>query len=252
MQDWKVICLKVTVVGYWGGFPGKNEATSGYLFEHEGYSLLVDCGSGVIAQLQNYIALENIDAVLISHYHHDHIADIGPLQYGRLVRTKLGECHTSLPIYGHTLDMNQFSKLTYKTYTKGIAYNPDKPLKLGPFTIEFLKTIHPAPCFAFKITTGTLTVVYSADTSYLEELIPFSKNADLFIAECSFYAEQDGKGAGHLNSIDVATISKLAKVKQLLLTHLPHFGNHQQLLQETSTIFAGETTLASAGYIWER
>ncbi|MCX8046397.1 MAG: MBL fold metallo-hydrolase, partial [Anoxybacillus gonensis] len=43
--------MKVTVIGYWGAFPKKNEATSCYLFEHDGFRLLVDCGSGALAQL---------------------------------------------------------------------------------------------------------------------------------------------------------------------------------------------------------
>ena len=46
--------MKMTVVGFWGGFPEAGEATSGYLFEHDGFRLLVDCGSGVLAQLQKY------------------------------------------------------------------------------------------------------------------------------------------------------------------------------------------------------
>ncbi len=63
--------MKMTVVGFWGGFPEAGEATSGYLFEHDGFRLLVDCGSGVLAQLQKYITPSDIDAVVLSHYHHD-------------------------------------------------------------------------------------------------------------------------------------------------------------------------------------
>ena len=77
--------MKMTVVGFWGGFPEAGEATSGYLFEHDGFRLLVDCGSGVLAQLQKYITPSDIDAVVLSHYHHDHVADIGVLQYARLI-----------------------------------------------------------------------------------------------------------------------------------------------------------------------
>lgn len=65
--------MKMTVVGFWGGFPEAGEATSGYLFEHDGFRLLVDCGSGVLAQLQKYITPSHIDAVVLSHYHHDRI-----------------------------------------------------------------------------------------------------------------------------------------------------------------------------------
>jgi ribonuclease BN (tRNA processing enzyme) len=252
MTKWRVICLRMTVIGYWGGFPGKNEATSGYLFEYNGYKLLVDCGSGVVSQLQNYISIESLNAVIISHYHHDHIADIGPLQYGRLVRTMLGECHEPLPIYGHTLDSQNFSKLTYKTYTTGIAYNSNNEVHIGPFTISFLKTNHPVPCFAMKISTDKHTVIYTADSSYLDAFIPFSKEADLLIAECSFYGEQDGTNAGHLNSYDVGNIAKEAKVKEVLLTHLPHFGEHSRLISEAKEKFNGKVSLASSGLVWEK
>jgi ribonuclease BN (tRNA processing enzyme) len=242
--------MKVTVIGYWGGFPGKNEATSGYLVEHDNFSLLVDCGSGVLSQLQNYISIENLDGVIISHYHHDHIADIGPLQYGRLVRTMLGESDKPLPIYGHNLDGVQFSKLTYKNYTTGVFYKHSKPLQIGPFTITFLETKHPVPCYAMRISAGESSIVYTADSSYIQSFIPFSKEADLLICECNFYAEQDGSSAGHMNSLDAAKIANEANVEEMLLTHLPHFGNHETLVEEARTIYKGPIHLASSGWSW--
>lgn len=69
--------MKVTVIGCYGGFPTANEATSGYLFQSGDFSLLVDCGSAVLSKLFGYVPAEKLDAVVLSHYHHDHIADIG-------------------------------------------------------------------------------------------------------------------------------------------------------------------------------
>lgn len=91
--------MKWTVIGYWGGYPGEKEATSGYLLEHDGYRLLVDCGSGVLAQLQSFISVRDIDAVILSHYHHDHVADIGPLQFARLIESMTNGVLPELPIY---------------------------------------------------------------------------------------------------------------------------------------------------------
>ena len=47
--------MKLTIIGFWGGYPKKNGASSGYLLEHDGFNLLIDCGSGVLAKMQNMI-----------------------------------------------------------------------------------------------------------------------------------------------------------------------------------------------------
>jgi len=239
-------CMKLTVIGYWGGFPGKGEATSGYLFEKEGFRLLVDCGSAVLSQLQQYVEPSELDAVILSHYHHDHVADVGPLQYARLIGGMLGKTKEALPIYAHQND-TKFHSLTYKGVTEGMAYDPNKPMRIGPFTITFLQTDHPVECYAMRITDGTNSIVYTADSSYKEEFIPFSKDADLLLTECNLYADQDGKQAGHMNSHDAATIAKNADVKQLILTHLPHFGDHRELISEAQSIYKGPIQLAKSG-----
>ncbi|QBG55430.1 hypothetical protein D2M30_1099 [Bacillus amyloliquefaciens] len=244
--------MKVTVIGCCGGFPAANEATSGYLFQSGGYSLLVDCGSAVLSKLFAYVPAEELDAVILSHYHHDHIADIGPLQFAKQVGSFLGKGTDALPIYGHEADIEQFERLTYKTHTKGVAYQPDRPLSAGPFTITFLKTVHPVTCYAMRITDGTATVVYTADSSYQDAFIPFAENADLLICECNFYAHQDGAPAGHMNSTEAGRIAREAGAGELILTHLPHFGEHLKLKEEAESVFGGKVTIAASGLKWEK
>lgn len=77
--------MKLTVIGHWGGYPKMGEASSGYLLEHKGFKLLVDCGSAVLSQLQYYLKPTELDAVIVSHYHPDHVADIGVLQHALLI-----------------------------------------------------------------------------------------------------------------------------------------------------------------------
>ncbi|HLR02774.1 MAG TPA: MBL fold metallo-hydrolase [Virgibacillus sp.] len=242
--------MKLTVIGYWGGYPAPGGATSAYLLEHDGFSLLVDMGSGALSKVQKYIHVTDIDAVILSHYHHDHIADIGVLQFAWLVQSYLQGQDDVLPIYGHVEDEKGFESLTHD-YTEGIAYDPSETLTVGPFTISFLKTVHPVPCYGFRITAGEKTIVYTADTSYQDEWISFANGADFLVADCNFYANQDGKQAGHMNSTDVGRIANEAKVKTLLLSHLPQYGSHEQLKKEASALFSGKVELAIEGFVWE-
>jgi ribonuclease BN (tRNA processing enzyme) len=109
---------KITTIGWWGAYPSAGEATSGYLLQSDGLNILVDCGSGVLSLLQNYIKLQNLDAVVLSHYHWDHVADIGCLQYAARILMDLGDREKPLEIYGHAEDDN-FSGLSYLQYSRG-------------------------------------------------------------------------------------------------------------------------------------
>ncbi|MFD2443123.1 MBL fold metallo-hydrolase [Bacillus sp. CGMCC 1.16607] len=243
--------MKLTVIGFWGGYPKKNEASSGYLLEHNGFRLLIDCGSGVLSKLQNFLQPEELDAVILSHYHPDHIADIGVLQHARLIQGFLGKKFGSLPIYGHGFDQQEFAKLTYKEITHGVVYKPDQPLSIGPFEMKLMQTNHPVPCFAMRIEAEGKVFVYTADTSFKHEFVPFSKGADLLLCECNFYGNQNGQNAGHMTSNDAGRLAVDANVKNLILTHLPHYGELNQLIVEAKTMFNGPVFLANEGLTFQ-
>lgn len=239
--------MKLTTIGFWGGYPKADEASSGYILEHDGFHMMIDFGSGVLSKMQNFLKPEEIDAVILSHYHPDHHADIGVLQHARLIQGLLGKSNTCLPIYGHNLESAEFSKLTYKEITKGIPYEQQNALTIGPFHVQFLMTNHPVPCFAMRFEADGKSIVYTADTSFKEEMISFSDRADLLLCECNFYSDQDGRNAGHMNSTDAGTLAHEAKVKKLILTHLPHYGNLSNLPEEAARIYSGPVSLARYG-----
>ncbi|MCP3026733.1 MBL fold metallo-hydrolase [Halobacillus sp. A5] len=241
--------MQVTTIGYWGGYPAANSATSCYLVEEDNYKLLVDCGSGALAKLQQKIEIKELDAVVLSHYHQDHIADIGVLQYACLVQNTIAETTDVLPIFGHEMDEKSFQSLTHQ-YTEGVAYDPTQTLQLGPLSVEFLQTLHPVPCFAMKICSSTAEVVYTADTGYFEELASFAHGADLLITDTNFYKGMDGSGPGHMTSEEAATVAKKADVETLWLSHLPQFGRRKLLLQEAADVFNGHIKLADEKLAW--
>lgn len=241
--------MKVTVIGYWGAYPAKDSATSSYLLEKDGFSCLLDCGSGALSKLQSYINPIDLDAVVLSHYHSDHIADIGVLQHAWLVQNLLRETDEVLPIYGHSEDERHFKGLTHQN-TEGIAYDPTKKLEVGPFQFEFMRTNHPVPCYGMRITDSEDTLVYTADSSFKEEWITFSHDADLLITDCNFYEDQDGSGPGHMTSKENAQIAARAGVSDLILSHLPHFGDTDQLAAEAKQSFTGKVQVAYEGLVW--
>lgn len=241
--------MKITVVGFWHAYPEAGEAASGYLIEEEGYSVLIDCGSGVVSNVQRYIKLEHIDAVVLSHYHNDHVSDMGAFHYFRLLQPYIQEAPAKpVRVIGHKQDQNGFEGLSYKNIVEAEAYDEGEPLQLGPFTFYFYAVQHAVPCFAMKIAGGSGSLFYTADTSYFKELADYAEGVDLLIAEASLYSGQDGSGPGHMTSTEAAEIASRAAVKELLLTHLPHFGSHETLLEEAGSVYEGPVYLASSGW----
>lgn len=179
--------MELTVLGFYGGYPYNNIGTSGYLLKTKDFNLLIDCGSGVLMSLENVLDPLKLNAVILSHYHADHIADVGVLQYYWQLHEKRYQTDI-LPIYGHTLDKVQFDALTWPNATQKVAFDPNKVNNIGPFDISFLKTVHPVPAFAIRIKNrdNGKVLVYTADSRYFEELIDFSQNADLMIADTNF------------------------------------------------------------------
>lgn len=238
--------MKLTVLGYWGGYPWQGEGTSSYLLQAEGYNLLIDAGSSTLNVLQTEISPFEIDSVLISHYHHDHIADLGVLQYYRQLAPQ-PEGVKILPIYGHQEDQQQFEKLTLAGISQGISYHEADQLDLGPFTVTFLRTVHPVTCFAMRIVEKQTrkVLVYTADTGYFPELSEFVRGADVLLSDTYFLTGHENHHA-HLTSKETGELAKRNNVKTLLLSHLSQTCDLDVLKEETSNFAGADVTVQLA------
>jgi ribonuclease BN (tRNA processing enzyme) len=214
--------------------------------------MLVDCGSAVLAKMQKYIKIEELDALLVSHYHFDHTADIGTLLYGRQIKTKLGQVSKPLDIYGHTYNRVELDRMKLEGYANVTAYTEKDTIQAGPFTITFCEVKHPVKCYAMRISDGQDTVAYTGDTSYFTGLSKFVRGAQHLICECNLYSNQEGAIMGHMNSADAARVANDAEAYELLLTHLPHYGDIGELKNDAEKTFKGRISLAHTGWVWER
>jgi ribonuclease BN (tRNA processing enzyme) len=75
--------MRVTVLGGSGAWPTARQACSGYLAESDGFLLLIDPGYATLPRLLEHAAASAVDAVLVSHRHADHCADLSPLLRAR-------------------------------------------------------------------------------------------------------------------------------------------------------------------------
>lgn len=238
--------MKITCLGKWGAYPEAASATSSFLLEESDFRLLIDCGSGGLAGLQQVIPIQELDAVILSHYHHDHVADIGCLQYSMMIQSLLVNRNSPLPIYGHEEGEHLFNTLTYKNFTNAVRISANQLVHIGPWKVEFCPTIHPVYCLAMKFTgsNGQTRIVYTADTGWSDQLVNFAKGADLLVCEASLYNEQKGQVQGHMTAGEAGKLAAKAGARQLVLTHLPHYGVHRDLASQASSVFDGKVQIA--------
>jgi ribonuclease BN (tRNA processing enzyme) len=225
--------MELTILGYMGGYPTKDVGTTSYLLTSGEYRLLIDAGSNALLTLEHHLDPLDLDAVILTHYHADHIADLGVLQYTfQLKEAAEGKKKKILPIYGHA-ESDFFKLLDMPNVSEGIAYQGEETLTVGPFRIQFMKTIHPVPCYAMRfeeINTGKV-FVFGADSAYLPAFVPFVKEADLFLADTNLFNGNEGHPA-HMTAAEVGSIAEAGEVKGLVLTHLPQKGDLNVLLEQ--------------------
>lgn len=87
---------ELRIIGCRAGSPGPNGPASGYLLDVGDTRVLIDCGPGVLTGLTTRGLAADIDAVVISHRHADHSADLTPFGYHR----SFPEILPPLPLYG--------------------------------------------------------------------------------------------------------------------------------------------------------
>ncbi len=212
--------IKLTVLGCYGPYPPAGGACSGYLLQEDGYNLLLDCGNGVLSRLQKHISYRDLDAVLISHLHADHISDLMIMRYGLELAYNLGARPAPLDLYAPLEPAEEHERLPYKNAYRVMPLQADCTLKLGPFAVQTTAIVHAVPGVSMRIRSASGLLVYTGDTQYHPRLIELAAAADLFLCEAN-YQDQDflHNRPNHLTASQAAQVAAEAGVKRALLTH---------------------------------
>lgn len=251
--------MRLTVIGCWGGSPRPGGACAGYLLEHDGCALLLDCGSGVASAVQLVRPLVEIDHVIVSHYHYDHVSDAGVLMFARLVRRIVGEAERDLVFYalddgapnvgqpggelsGSDLQGgDQFAHLTMEGASCAVAIDEGSEVRVGPFACTFMRTKHPVDCLAMRVSCDDGTSLgYTADGALAPGLASFMAGVDVLVSECSLYAGVSGEPMGHMSCDDVARLAAQVRPRTLVLSHLPVYGEVSELRDRVVELLAAD------------
>jgi ribonuclease BN (tRNA processing enzyme) len=230
--------------------PSSNMPTS-IMVQAGGMNILVDAGLGVTRGICDQgVALTDIDLIIITHLHSDHYLELGP--YFHTAWT--AGLKRQIPVIGPTgldaywagflasmkfdIDLriqdegrcDLSALLTLQKLSEGVIFNSEG------VKITAMRNQHPPieESFALRIDVGDKVVVLSGDTAYMDEMVEFSKGADLLVHEalletgvdalCASLGTKDGRLKAHLlrshtSAANAGLIAHRAGVKKLALNH---------------------------------
>ncbi|MFZ5965594.1 MAG: MBL fold metallo-hydrolase [Bacillota bacterium] len=212
--------MKITVLGNCGPYPRAGGACSGYLLEEGETKILIDCGNGTLSRLQQKInSFYDIDLIILSHLHSDHVGDAMVLKYALGIGKMKDPSKKSILLYAPQSPADDFEKLQYQQAYDLHGIHEALVIQLENLEITFKKMDHPVECYGVKVKSNDRTFVYSADTKYCSQLLDFTREADMLLCECGVLEKDKNSDTPHLSAKETGMIGRQCNIKNVLLTH---------------------------------
>lgn len=263
--------MRLTVLGKSPSWQDAGGACSGYLVTEEGTTLLVDCGNGVFGKLREHADYADVDAVVISHMHADHILDLVPFAYALTYAPR----QQPVPVHGWPgtdsparprLIVPQGGAAMLRTIVgtwgnddlidKAFAieeYARADTLTVGGLQLRFCEVSHYIETFAIEVRSAAsgARLTYSSDTAPNEDLIAFATDTDLLLIEATLpRAEREGP-RGHLTPHEAGEHARRAGVKRVVVTHLSDELDCDWAGEEAGSAFGSPVSVAVDGAVYD-
>ena len=231
--------------------------------------ILIDAGSGVTQRLSDFgLAPSEIDIILITHLHSDHIVDLYQLYISgwHTGRTKPFKIvgpkgikkffDKTVEAYADELNLrveweqrpnHEGLKIDITEIDKEYSYE-ERSIKIKSIEVQHQPV---EPAYGYQIFVDDKKISHSGDTRYSINLEKASENAEYMIHEVFVNLNFDEKRmtedtlenvkAYHSTPKDVGILAQAANVKKLILNHfVPPVFDEESLKAEISNYYKGE------------
>ncbi len=221
--------VKITILGSGTCVPSLRRSSCSVLVETGGAKLVFDMGPGTMKRLlESGVTIGEISHIFFSHLHPDHTGDLVNFIFaskypeGRRRRDRLRitaatgfmDFYEGLRgVYGQWVELEDGLVDIVEMSNAG----PDF-IQLDSAAINTLPMAHSESSIGYRVTTADgISIVYTGDTDYCENVVSLAMDADLLISESAFPDEL--KVDGHLTPSLAGRIASESRVNNLVLTH---------------------------------
>lgn len=232
---------ELTVLGTCGAWPEAGRAASSFLLEADGFRLVLDLGYAALPRLLGRCTASEVDAVVITHEHPDHCADLSALCRALLFG---GGRDGRVPLYCPPGVLGRVQAME-PTEDLREVFDPH-PLpgsyEVGPFRLDGRLLPHHVPHAGVRLTAPGLTVAYSGDAGPDPALGELAAGADLLVAGATL--QGPAVDPHLLSAAQAGQWAASAGAKRLLLTHFWPGAERQRSVAEAQGAYHGEILAA--------
>ena len=266
--------MRITVLGKSPAWQDAGGACSGYLVEHEGTSVLLDCGNGVFAKLRSVIDYVDVDGVVISHMHADHCLDLIPYAYALTYAPR----QQPVPVGGHpgtdrpgAADAAPAARRharrcapsaasgapsgSSRTRSAREEYDPDgdrlRSGRCGCASVRSRTTSRRSRSTCTPVDADGPRLVFSADCSPNDALVEFARDADLLLIESTLPRPERSGVRGHLTCEEAGDHGRRAGARRLVLTHISDELDIDDACEGAAETFGAPVEVAHDGLVLE-
>lgn len=262
--------LTLTPLGRVSGMPKAGSAASGYLVSDGVTTVLLDAGPGVALALSGQLAIDRLDAVIITHLHIDHVHDA--LAVAKMIlaaRMRMGadgievaqtdripfivpqggadRLRTLAALF--PVVSNPIFDQAFDLAAELFEYQPGDRLQIGSLDLNLIELVHVVTNCGIRVTSDDGRVIaYTGDTGWTPALLDLARDADLLVCETTFLTP-DTSNHGHLCAAQAGQAAAESGAKTLMLTHFTSLSDDhlETCLHQAGEHFAGPITIAEPG-----
>lgn len=241
--------MTLTFLGTSSVIPGGGHDTASMIVDGR---LLIDTGWYAAIKMKTYgFSPVHLDAVFLTHCHHDHYIGLPHLFFYLCMRRHEQPERPPLKVIGPANDLARVVELARQLLQPerfpDVDYRPELiPLNPGDtyeddvYLVETCSTSHPVQglCYRFVEKAKGVVCVVSGDTAYHPPIVAHAKGAHLLVHEASYGknpAPADNR-ALHSGAPDAARVALEAGVQRLALIHCAD-ENQSEALEAARRLF---------------
>jgi ribonuclease BN (tRNA processing enzyme) len=261
--------VELRVLGKSPAWQDAGGACSGYLVVAGDTCMLVDCGSGVLGKLRSVRDYPDVDAVVISHLHADHILDLVPYASALTYAPR----HQPVPVAGWPgtddpphprLIAPPGARETFRRLCEATGmraehiekafrleeYDPRDTVAVGDAELTFQRVPHYLPTYAVGVANAGTRLTYSADSSPSDDLCAFARDTDLLLIEATLPRPEREGPRGHLTPAEAGDHGRRAGARRVVLTHISDELDAEWARREAERAFGGPVDVAVEGAVY--